>query len=62
MFTWRMNLYRVLVGAIVLALVIPASVAGFRAIWLVAIASVLIVVGAVYAGTRVAPIQKWLHR
>ena len=61
-FTWRMNLYRLIVGAIVLAIVIPAWVFGVPAMWLVAIVCVLVVVGAVGAGTRVPSIREWLRR
>lgn len=56
-----MNAYRLIVGAIVLAIVIPASVAGVQAMWLVAIFCVLVVVGAVVAGTRVSSIRDWLN-
>jgi hypothetical protein len=62
LFTWRMNLYRLIVGAIVLAIVIPAWVFGVPAMWLVAIVCVLVVVGAVGAGTRVPSIREWLRR
>jgi hypothetical protein len=62
LFTWRMNLYRLIVGAIVLAIVIPAWVFGVQAMWLVAIVCVLVVIGAVGAGTRVPSIREWLHR
>jgi hypothetical protein len=30
LFTWRMNLYRLIVGVIVLAIVIPAWAVGYR--------------------------------
>jgi hypothetical protein len=62
LFTWRMNLYRLIVGALVLAIVIPAWVFGVQAMWLVAIVCVLVVVGAVGAGTRVPSIREWLRR
>jgi hypothetical protein len=62
LFTWRMNLYRLVVGAVVLAIVIPAWVVGVRAMWVVAIVCVLVVVGAVGVGTRVPSIREWLHR
>ena len=62
LFTWRMNLYRLIVGAIVLAIVIPAWVFGVQAMWLVAIACVLVVIGAGGAGTRVPSIREWLRR
>ena len=62
LFTWRMNLYRLIVGAIVLAIVIPAWVFGVQAMWLVAIVCVLVVIGAVGAGTRVPSIREWLGR
>jgi hypothetical protein len=62
LFTWRMNLYRLIVGAIVLAIVIPAWIFGVQAMWLVAIVCVLVVVGAVGAGTRVPSIREWLRR
>jgi hypothetical protein len=62
LFTWRMNLYRLIVGAIVLAIVIPAWIFGVQAMWLVAIVCVLVVIGTVGAGTRVPAIREWLHR
>ena len=40
-FTWHMNAYRLIVGAIVLAIVLPASAVGVQAMWLVALASIL---------------------
>jgi hypothetical protein len=61
LFTRRVNAYRLIVGAIVLAIVIPASVAGVQAMWLVAIICVLVVIGAVVAGTRVSSIRNWLN-
>ena len=61
LFTWRMNLYRLIVGAIVLAIVIPAWAAGVQAMWLVAIMCILVVIGAVVAGTRVSSIREWLR-
>ena len=61
MFTWRMNIYRLIVGAIVMAIVIPAWAFGVHAMWLVAIVCILVVIGAVGAGTRVPTIREWLH-
>jgi hypothetical protein len=62
LFTWRMNVYRLIVGAIVLAIVIPTWAVGVQAMWLVAIVCILVVIGAVGAGTRVSSIREWLHR
>jgi uncharacterized membrane protein len=62
LFTWRMNAYRLIVGAIVLAIAIPAWAVGVQAMWLVAIACILVVVCAVVAGTRVPSIREWLRR
>jgi hypothetical protein len=62
LFTWRMNLYRLIVGIIVLAIVIPAWMSGVQTIWLVAIVFILVVFGAVAVGTRVPSLRKWLHR
>ena len=61
LFTWRMNAYRLIVGAIVLAIVIPAWAVGVQAMWLFAIACILVVVCAVVAGTRVSSIREWLR-
>ena len=61
LFTWRMNVYRLIVGAIVLVIVIPASAVGVRPTWLVAIVCILVVIGAVVAGTRVSWIRDWLR-
>lgn len=60
LFTWRMNLYRLMVGAVVLAIVLPSWVLGAQAG--VVIACVLVVVAAVAAGTRVPSIREWLRR
>ena len=62
MFTWRMNLYRLIVGAIVLAIVILAWIFGVGAMWLIAIACILIVIAAVGVGTRAPSIREWLRR
>jgi hypothetical protein len=61
LFTVRMNAYRLIVGAIVLAIVIPSWVVGVQAMWLVAIACILVVIGAVVVGTRVSAIREWLN-
>jgi hypothetical protein len=60
LFTWRMNVYRLIVGSIVLSIVIPAWAVGVQAMWLVSIACILVVIGAVIAGTRVSSIREWL--
>ena len=62
LFTWRMNLYRLIVGAVVLAIVLPAWALGVQATWLVAIGCILVVLGAVVIGTRVLSIREWLRR
>ena len=59
-FTWHMNAYRLIVGAIVLAIILPASAAHLQAMWVVALACVLVVACAVVAGTRVPMIRNWL--
>jgi hypothetical protein len=61
LFTWRMNVYRLILGAIVLAIVIPAWAGGVQAMWLLAIVCILVVIGAVVAGTRVSSIREWLR-
>jgi hypothetical protein len=61
LFTWRMNVYRLIVGAIVLAIVIPAWAVGVQAMWLVAIVCILVVLGAAVARTRVSSIREWLR-
>jgi len=45
----------------VLAIVIPASATGVKAMWLVALACVLVVTCAVVVGTRVPSIRDWLR-
>ena len=62
LFTWRMNLYRLVVGAIVLAIVIPAWEFVLKGMWLVAVGCILVVIGAVGAGTRVPSVRQWLRR
>jgi len=56
-----MNAYRLVVGAIVLAIVLPASAAGIQAIWLVALACILVMLCAVVVGTSVSSIREWLR-
>jgi len=60
-FTWHMNAYRLIVGAIVLAIVLPASATGVQAMWFVALACAFVVLCAVVIGTRVPSIREWLH-
>jgi len=60
-FTWHMNAYRLIIGAIVLAIVIPASAAGVQAMWIVALACILVVLCAVFVGSRVPSIREWLR-
>ena len=60
-FTWHMNAYRLMVGAMVLAIVLPASAAGVQPMWIIALACILVVLCAVVVGTRVAPIRQWLR-
>ena len=62
LFTWRVNVYRLIVGVVVLAIVIPSWALGVRAMWLVAIGCILVVIAAVVAGTRVPSIRDWLRR
>jgi uncharacterized membrane protein len=57
-----MNAYRLIVGAMVLAIVFPAWAAGVKAMWLVAIACIAVVVCAVVAGTPVSSIRAWLRQ
>ena len=62
LFTWHMNLYRLIVGAIVLAIVIPAWEFEVQAMWLVAVGCILVVIAAVGAGMGVPSIREWLRR
>jgi uncharacterized membrane protein YccC len=57
-----MNAYRLIVGAIVLAIILPASAAHMQAMWLVALICILVVACAVVAGSRVPTIRNWLRR
>jgi hypothetical protein len=61
LFTWRVNLYRLIVGAVVLAIVIPSWAIGV-AMWLVASGCILVVVGVVVVGNRVPSVREWLCR
>ena len=60
-FTWHMNAYRLIVGAIILAIVLPASAAGVQAMWIVALACILVVLCAIVVGTCVPSIRDWLR-
>ena len=61
LFTWRMNLYRLIAGAIVLAIVIPSWEVGIQPMWIVVVGCILIVVAAVIIGSRVASVRNWLR-
>ncbi len=61
-FTWHMNAYRLIVGAIVLAIALPAHAAGVQAMWTVALGCILVVLCAAVVGTRVPSIREWLRR
>ncbi len=56
LFTWLMNPYRLIVGVIVLAIALPPWELGVQAMRLVAVGCILVVIGAVGAGTRVRSI------
>ncbi len=60
-FTWHMNAYRLIVGAVVLAIVLPAWATGVQAMWIVALGCMFVVLCAVLVGTRVQPIRDWLR-
>jgi hypothetical protein len=60
-FTWHTNADRLIVGAVVLAIVLPAWAAGVRAMWIVALACLLVVLGAVVVGRYVPLIRGWLR-
>ncbi len=62
LFTWRVNLYRLIVGAVVLAIVIPSWAFGVHAMWLIAIGCILVVIGGVVVGKRVPSVREWLRR
>jgi hypothetical protein len=62
LFTWRVNLYRLIVGTVVLAIVIPSWGFGVHAMWLVAIGCILVVIGGVVVGKRVPSVREWLRR
>lgn len=60
-FTWHTNADRLIVGAVVLAIVLPAWAAGVQAMWIVALACLLVVLGAVVVGRYVPLIRGWLR-
>jgi hypothetical protein len=62
LFTWRVNLYRLVVGAVVLAIVLPSWAAGVRATWLVVTACILVVIAGVVIGRQVPLVRGWLRR
>jgi uncharacterized membrane protein YeaQ/YmgE (transglycosylase-associated protein family) len=62
LFTWRVNLYRLIVGAIVLAIVLPSWAFDVQEMWLAAVGCILVVIGAVVVGTRVPSIRDWLRQ
>jgi len=62
LFTWRVNLYTLTVGAVFPAIVIPSWAFGIQAMWLVPIGCILAVIGDVVVGKRVPSIREWLRR
>jgi len=56
-----MNAYRLIVGAVVLAIALPAYAGGVQAMWVIAVACLLVVLCAVAVGTRVPWIREWLR-
>ncbi|MDP9165119.1 MAG: hypothetical protein M3O32_03510 [Actinomycetota bacterium] len=61
LFTWRMNLYRLLVGVVVLAIVIPSRLLGASAMWFVAAVCILVVTVAVVAAIGEPRLRSWLQ-
>jgi hypothetical protein len=62
LFTWRMNLYRLMVGAVVLAIVVPASAFEIQQMRLVVVGCILVVIAAVVVGTQVPSTRARLRR
>lgn len=61
-FTLHMNIYRLILGAVVLAVVIPFWASGHQPMWPVALLALLAVAAAGVLLAREPRLRKWLHR
>lgn len=61
-FTWRVNLYRVFIGALILAIVLPVIASGYQPIWWVVVAACVFGFGVALLLYRVPRLRAWLRR
>jgi cell division protein FtsW (lipid II flippase) len=62
LFPWRMSLCRLMVRAVVLAIVVPTRRLETQQMWLVVVECILVVIAAVVVGTQVPSTRAWLRR
>lgn len=62
LFTWRFNLYRLFLGAVILAIVLPVQSTGYRPIWPVVLGALVCVVAVGILLSRLTRVGAWLRR
>jgi hypothetical protein len=61
-FTWRVNLYRLFIGALILAIVLPAQASGYQPLWSVVLAAVVFGIAVGILLSRIPRVGVWLRR
>ncbi len=59
--TWHGLVYRLILGAVVLAIVIPATVSGYHPVWPVVVGAILVVIVGILAARRPS-LRAWLRQ
>jgi hypothetical protein len=59
--TWHGLIYRLVLGAIVLAIVVPTTASGAEPVWPFVLAAVAVVILGILVGHR-PPVRAWLRR
>ncbi len=62
LFTWRMNLLRVLVGAVILAIVLPVQASGYQPLWPVVVGAFLFAIALGILVSHTPIMGAWLGR
>ncbi len=62
MFTLHSIIYRLILGAVVLAIVIPTSASGYQPMWPVALIAIAVVIVGILLGARQPRLRAWLRR
>jgi hypothetical protein len=62
LFTRRFNLYRLLLGAAILGIVLPVQASGYQPVWPVVVGALVGVVSCGILLSRLTPLGTWLRR